>query len=77
MESADRTGSAFLRVLRSAERLSEAAIRFGSFKVKTPCLRSSASLSRVTRRDQRRVAFFAMFASLRLFKPDEGQGGSA
>jgi hypothetical protein len=33
--------------------LSEAAIRFGSRSVKTPCFRSSASLSRVTRCDQR------------------------
>jgi len=41
------------RELRSAERLSEAAIRFGFRGVKTPCFRSSASLSRVTRCDQR------------------------
>ena len=42
------------RRLRSAERFSEAAIFFGSRPVKTRCWRSSASLSRVTRADQRR-----------------------
>jgi len=41
------------RWLRSAERFSDAAIRFGSRLVKTPRSRSSASLSRVTRADQR------------------------
>ena len=41
------------RELCSAERFSEAAIRFGSRSVKTPCFRSSASLSLVTRCDQR------------------------
>jgi hypothetical protein len=41
------------RELRSAERLSEAAIFFGLVSLKTPCFRSSASLSRVTRCDQR------------------------
>jgi hypothetical protein len=41
------------RELRSAERLSDAAIFFGSVSLKTPCFRSSASLSRVTRCDQR------------------------
>jgi hypothetical protein len=41
------------RELRSAERLSEAAIFFGLVSLKTPCCRSSASLSRVTRCDQR------------------------
>jgi hypothetical protein len=41
------------RELCSAERFSEVAIRFGSRKVNTPRFRSSASLSRVTRCDQR------------------------
>jgi hypothetical protein len=41
------------RELRSAERLSEAAIFFGLVSLNTPCRRSSASLSRVTRCDQR------------------------
>src|SRR3954464_5945403 len=36
-----------------AERLSERAMRFGSLQVKTPPSRSRASLSRVTRPDQR------------------------
>jgi hypothetical protein len=59
------------RELRSAERFSDAAIRFGSRKVKTPRLRSSASLSFVTRCDhrfgeaflgfRRAVVFFAVF----------------
>src|SRR6185437_3843254 len=38
--------------MRSADGLSDAAIFFGSVSVKTPCFRSSASLSRVTRCDQ-------------------------
>src|SRR4051812_21383274 len=50
---ADRYGSALRRWLRIAERLSDRAMRFGSLQVKTPPSRSSASLSRVTRRDQR------------------------
>jgi hypothetical protein len=41
------------RELRSAERLSDAAIFFGSVSLKTPCFRSSASLSLVTRCDHR------------------------
>jgi hypothetical protein len=41
--------------LRSAERFSEAAIRFGSRNLNTPPLRSRASLSFVTRADQRRL----------------------
>src|ERR1700745_811984 len=57
MDKAERNGSAFLLRLRSAERLSEAAIRFGSLPVNTPLLRSSASLSRVTRCDHRRTVF--------------------
>jgi hypothetical protein len=42
------------RRLRSAERFNDAAMRFGSRLVKTPRSRSSTSLSRVTRADQRR-----------------------
>jgi hypothetical protein len=42
------------RRLRSAERLSDRAMRLGSFQVNTPRERSSASLVRVTRADQRR-----------------------
>jgi hypothetical protein len=63
------------RLLRSAERLSEAAIFLGSFCRKMPPSRSSASLSRVTRADQRRVlrdvicrARFA-FRVLDVFRP--------
>ena len=41
------------RELRSAERLSDAAIFFALVCLKTPCFRSSASLSCVTRCDQR------------------------
>jgi hypothetical protein len=41
------------RELCSAERLSEAAIFFAFVSVKTPRFRSSASLSRVARCDQR------------------------
>jgi hypothetical protein len=54
------------RELRSAERFNEAAIRFGSRIVKTPCCKSSASLSRVTRCDQRLDAAFrpAVFRAL-------------
>jgi hypothetical protein len=44
-----------LRVLRSADRFRETAIRPGSFKLKTPCGRSSALLLRVTCADQRRA----------------------
>ena len=46
-------GAALRRELCCAERLSEAAIFFGLVSLKTPCFRSSASLSLVTRRDQR------------------------
>ena len=53
MDSADRYALVLRRELRSAERLSEAAIFFGSVSLKTPCLRSSASLPCVTRCDQR------------------------
>jgi hypothetical protein len=53
------------RRLRSAERLSEAAMRLGSLPLNTPFWRSSASLSRVTRPDQYRVFFRG--AALRRF----------
>ena len=52
MDMADRKGSALRRLLFSADRLRERAIRLGSDNVKTPRSRSSASLSRVTRPDQ-------------------------
>ena len=54
MESAERNGSALRRLLRSAERFNEAAIRLGSLDVNTPPSRVSASLCSVTARDQRR-----------------------
>jgi hypothetical protein len=57
MDSADRYELDFLRVLCSAERFSDAAIRFASFSLNTPLSRSSALLSRVTRADQRRADF--------------------
>ncbi|MGY3354707.1 hypothetical protein ACVWZK_001370 [Bradyrhizobium sp. GM0.4] len=41
------------RALCSAERFNEAAISFALVSLNTPCLRSSASLSFVTRCDQR------------------------
>jgi hypothetical protein len=54
MESAERNGSDLRRRLRSADRFNDAAIRLGSFEVKTPRSRVSASLRSVTCRDQRR-----------------------
>src|SRR6185436_6222072 len=54
MESAERNGSDLRRLLRSAERFNEAAIRLGSFEVKTPPSSVSASLCSVTSCDQRR-----------------------
>src|SRR5207253_175494 len=65
MDRAERNGSALRRRLRCAERLSEAAIRFGSRQVNTPLLRSSASLSRVTRCDQRRAVLAILRAPRR------------
>src|SRR5215469_7558764 len=53
MESADRYGADFLRLLCSADRFKEAAIFLGSLSLNTPPSRSSASLSRVTRADHR------------------------
>jgi predicted glycoside hydrolase/deacetylase ChbG (UPF0249 family) len=55
MDMADRNGSALRRLLFSADRLRERAIRLGLDQVKTPRSRSSASLSRITRPDQRPV----------------------
>src|SRR3970040_759375 len=52
MDMAERKGGALRRVLASAERLSDSAIRFGSCQVKTPSSSSSAKLSRVTLADQ-------------------------
>src|SRR5262249_47659873 len=54
MESAERKGLLFRRVLLSADRFNDAAIRLGSRDVNTPLSRVSASLCSVTCRDQRR-----------------------
>src|SRR5215831_11426402 len=54
MESAERKGLLFRRLLLSADRFSDAAIRLGSRNVKTPLSRVSASLCSVTCCDQRR-----------------------
>src|ERR1700754_1752222 len=54
MESAERNGSDLRRLLRSAERFNEAAIRLGSLDVNTPSSSVSASLCSVTSCDQRR-----------------------
>ncbi len=48
---AERKGDDFLRVLSSADFLSERAIFLGSREVKIPFSRSSASLFRVTPED--------------------------
>ena len=48
---ADWNGVPFLLLLFSAERFKERAIRFGSFDLKTPDSRSSASLVCITWRD--------------------------
>jgi hypothetical protein len=50
---AERNGALLRRRLRSAERLSDSATARGLRRVKTPCSRSSASLVRITRADQR------------------------
>src|SRR5262245_40442658 len=55
MESAERKGSALRRLLRSADRFSEAAIALGSRLVNTPSSSVSASLCSVTACDQRRA----------------------
>src|SRR5919108_3034702 len=57
MDMADRKGSVFRRLLRSAERLSERAIARELSRENTPLSRSSASLVAVTRWDQRRFFF--------------------
>src|SRR5260370_38764009 len=54
MESAERKGRPLRRLLLSADRFKDAAIRLGSRDVKTPFSRVSASLCSVTWRDQRR-----------------------
>src|SRR5215831_2631912 len=54
MESAERKGLLFRRLLLSADRFKDAAIRLGSRELKTPFSRVSASLCSVTCRDQRR-----------------------
>src|SRR5262245_1394932 len=54
MESAERKGLLFRRLLLSADRFNDAAIRLGSRNVKTPLSRVSASLCSVTCCDQRR-----------------------
>src|SRR5262249_23797141 len=54
MESAERKGLLFRRLLLSADRFKDAAIRFGSRELKTPLSRVRASLCSVTCRDQRR-----------------------
>jgi hypothetical protein len=51
MDIADRNGIAFLRVLRSADRISDSAIFLGLVIEKTPLSRSSALLFRMTTRD--------------------------
>jgi hypothetical protein len=56
IDIADRNGSALRRVLRSADRLSERAMAFGSLLVKTPLSKSSASLVRMTSADHFVVA---------------------
>ena len=48
IDIAERNGSALRRLLRSAERLSERAMAFGSVFVKTPRCKSSASLVSIT-----------------------------
>jgi len=54
MDRAERNGLVLRRLLFSADRFKEAAIRLGSRDVKTPFSRVSASLCSVTWRDQRR-----------------------
>lgn len=56
IDIAERNGSAFRRLLRSAERLSERAMAFGSLFVKMPDSRSSASLRSITFADHFLVA---------------------
>src|SRR5436190_9760474 len=59
MERAERNGSALRRLLLTAERFSDAAIRLGSRRVKTPLSSVSTSLRSVTLCDQRRPALLA------------------
>jgi len=51
--------------MRSAERLCDTAIFLGLVSLKKPCYRSSASLSRVTRCDQRFGEAFLVAAFFR------------
>src|SRR5215468_6673148 len=54
MDRAERKGLPLRRLLFSADRFKDAAIRLGSRDAKTPFSRVSASLCSVTWRDQRR-----------------------
>src|SRR3972149_2462701 len=64
---AERKGSALRRLLSSADRLSEAAISFGSLSVNTPVSRSSARECSVTACDQRwRDGFAFAMSALRV-----------
>src|SRR5215510_10659729 len=54
IDSAERKGLPLRRLIFSADRFKDAAIRLGSRDVKTPFSRVSASLCSVTWRDQRR-----------------------
>jgi hypothetical protein len=56
---------AFRRLLLSADRFNDAAIRLGSRDVNTPLSRVSASLCSVTRADQRRLPPRAVFEARR------------
>jgi hypothetical protein len=60
---AERKALAFRLLLCSAERLSEAAMRFGFFQVNTPLSRLSALLFSVTSCDQRFLGALLMTAS--------------
>lgn len=61
MDIADWNGVPFRRLLRRAERLSEAAICRGFDLVKTPCSKSSASLRFMTSADHLRRFFGRIF----------------
>lgn len=61
MDIADWNGVPFRRLLRTAERLSEAAICRGFDLVKTPCSKSSASLRFMTSADHLRGFFGRVF----------------
>jgi hypothetical protein len=61
IDIAERNGSALRRLLRSAERLSERAMAFGSLLLKTPCCRSSASLRSITLADHFFVGIWLVY----------------